>query len=34
MIRVRKAAERRHFDHGWLDTYHNPSDNLPDRSKP
>src|SRR5580765_8078832 len=22
MIRLRKAAERRHFDHGWLDTYH------------
>jgi quercetin 2,3-dioxygenase len=22
MIHVRKAAERRHFDHGWLDTYH------------
>src|SRR5437868_2951821 len=22
MIRLRKAAERGHFDHGWLDTYH------------
>lgn len=22
MIRVRKAAERGHFDHGWLDTFH------------
>ncbi len=22
MIRVRKAAERGHFDHGWLDTHH------------
>src|SRR5437588_5838365 len=22
MIRVRKAAERGHFDHGWLDTRH------------
>jgi redox-sensitive bicupin YhaK (pirin superfamily) len=22
MIRVRKAAQRGHFDHGWLDTYH------------
>jgi redox-sensitive bicupin YhaK (pirin superfamily) len=22
MIRFRKAAERGHFDHGWLDTYH------------
>ena len=22
MIRIRKAAERGHFDHGWLDTYH------------
>ena len=22
MIRVRKASQRGHFDHGWLDTYH------------
>jgi redox-sensitive bicupin YhaK (pirin superfamily) len=22
MIRVRRAAQRGHFDHGWLDTYH------------
>jgi redox-sensitive bicupin YhaK (pirin superfamily) len=22
MIQVRKAAQRGHFDHGWLDTYH------------
>jgi redox-sensitive bicupin YhaK (pirin superfamily) len=22
MIRLRKGAERGHFDHGWLDTYH------------
>jgi redox-sensitive bicupin YhaK (pirin superfamily) len=22
MIRARKAGERGHFDHGWLDTYH------------
>src|SRR5260370_17911070 len=22
MIRVRKAAERGHFNHGWLDTFH------------
>ena len=22
MMRVHKAAERGHFDHGWLDTYH------------
>ena len=22
MIRIRKATERGHFDHGWLDTYH------------
>jgi redox-sensitive bicupin YhaK (pirin superfamily) len=22
MIQVRKAAERGHFDHGWLDTFH------------
>jgi redox-sensitive bicupin YhaK (pirin superfamily) len=22
MIRVRRAAERGHFDHGWLDTHH------------
>ncbi len=22
MIRIRRASERGHFDHGWLDTYH------------
>ena len=22
MIRIRKAIERGHFDHGWLDTFH------------
>src|SRR5438132_12029181 len=22
MIQIRKAGERGHFDHGWLDTYH------------
>src|SRR5262245_15746356 len=22
MTRIRRAAERGHFDHGWLDTYH------------
>jgi redox-sensitive bicupin YhaK (pirin superfamily) len=22
MIRIRKSADRGHFDHGWLDTYH------------
>jgi redox-sensitive bicupin YhaK (pirin superfamily) len=22
MLRIRKAGERGHFDHGWLDTYH------------
>ncbi|MGH7135721.1 MAG: pirin family protein [Pirellulales bacterium] len=22
MMRIRKATERGHFDHGWLDTYH------------
>src|ERR1700746_3708247 len=22
MIRIRKAAQRGHFDHGWLNTYH------------
>ena len=22
MIRVRKATDRGHFNHGWLDTYH------------
>src|SRR5262250_1345053 len=22
MIGIRRAAERGHFDHGWLDTYH------------
>ena len=22
MIRIRKSAERGHFDHGWLDTFH------------
>lgn len=22
MIQIRKAADRGHFDHGWLDTYH------------
>ena len=22
MIRVRRSADRGHFDHGWLDTFH------------
>ena len=22
MITIRRAADRWHFDHGWLDTYH------------
>ena len=22
MIRIRRAAERGHFNHGWLDTFH------------
>ncbi|HEY8850320.1 MAG TPA: pirin family protein, partial [Thermoanaerobaculia bacterium] len=22
MINIRKAEERGHFNHGWLDTYH------------
>ena len=22
MIKIRRAAERGHFNHGWLDTYH------------
>jgi redox-sensitive bicupin YhaK (pirin superfamily) len=22
MIRIRRAGERGHFDHGWLDTHH------------
>ena len=22
MFQIRKAAQRGHFDHGWLDTYH------------